>query len=183
MRLPSREVGGASKENGSDRWHFVSMTWSVRLAHSEDLFELSGLFNDYRCFYGQPADMAVAEAFLLQRFEAMDAIILVAAADRLLGFCQLFPSLSSVRAAPVMILNDLYVAAAARGQGVGGALLNSAIAAARSRGIPQLTLETGVENQAAQRLYEANGWRRAQPLLSYSIDLNDLPAATIPKHQ
>ena len=175
--IPAKLIAGISGEEGNDHdaMHVASMTWKVRSARREDLSELSRLFNDYRCFYGQPSDLALAEAFLHRRFDEQDSTIFVAAAERLLGFCQIFRSLSSVRAAPIIILNDLYVAADARGAGIGQALLDAAVAEAKIRRVSRLTLETGVDNDAGQALYEKNGWTRNQPMLSYSLAIDPTP--------
>jgi GNAT superfamily N-acetyltransferase len=49
-----------------------------------------------------------------------------------LGFVQLFPSFSSVRAAAIFVLNDLFVLPSARRIGVGAQLLRAAAEKARS---------------------------------------------------
>jgi GNAT superfamily N-acetyltransferase len=43
-----------------------------------------------------------------------------------LGFVQLYPCFSSIRAAPVFILRDLFVGPSARGGGVGRRLMDAA---------------------------------------------------------
>jgi GNAT superfamily N-acetyltransferase len=43
-----------------------------------------------------------------------------------LGFTQLYPAFASLSLAPSWILNDLYVEPAARGRGVGEALMQAA---------------------------------------------------------
>jgi ribosomal protein S18 acetylase RimI-like enzyme len=133
----------------------------VRAATPSDLHELSRLFDAYRVFYRQPSDPAAAERFLRERFARRDSHLFVApTGDRLAGFTQLYPSLSSVSMARIFVLNDLYVDAAARRSGVGRALIEAAHAFARSQGAVRVSLETAVDNASAQRLYESLGYIR-----------------------
>ena len=66
-----------------------------------DLDALVPLFDGYRQFYGQPSDMTLARAFLSERMEQGESVILMAFDDdgSALGFTQLFPSFSSLSAA------------------------------------------------------------------------------------
>lgn len=67
-------------------------------------------------------------------------------------------------------LYSLATRAAARGRGVGRALLAAAEASARERGYAWLTLEVRRDNDAAVRLYETNGYRRTATLAHYYDD-------------
>ena len=115
----------------------------------------------------------MSSGFLHQRIEQDQSFILLAlnAAGEGIGFTQLFPSFSSVRAAPIFILNDLFVAPQARGQGAGAALLREAARWARGRGAVQLVLATARDNHAAQRLYAAEGWVRDEAFFEYGLTL------------
>jgi ribosomal protein S18 acetylase RimI-like enzyme len=132
----------------------------VRQAGLADVGRLAPLFDAYRGFYGQPGDMALAESFLRERLALGESFVLLAerGADAV-GFVQLYPLFSSVRARRILVLNDLYVVEAARRGGVAEALLREAEALAREAGALRLVLETGEDNRAAQRLYEKLGWR------------------------
>jgi ribosomal protein S18 acetylase RimI-like enzyme len=76
-------------------------------------------------------------------------------------------------------LSGFYVDQDCRGQGVGRALLQAAIAAATARGASGIYLETWSKMAAAVSLYTSFGWRRGeQPLpestgaeWSYMLDL------------
>jgi ribosomal protein S18 acetylase RimI-like enzyme len=135
---------------------------TVRSARPEDLGELARLFDAYRAFYRQPSDRAAAERFLRERFALGDSFVFVAErpGGGLAGFTQLYPTLSSVSLAPILVLNDLFVDPDARRSGVGRALLEAAHAFARERGAVRVTLETARDNASAQRLYEALGYER-----------------------
>lgn len=129
------------------------------------------LFDQYRRYYGRAGDLDGARRFLRARAIRAESIILAAYADgEARGFVQLYPIHSSVRLAPALLLNDLYVAAYARGQGVGRALLDAAVARARADGAAWLMLETARDNAAAQRLYAAAGWQRDDDFLTFRID-------------
>jgi ribosomal protein S18 acetylase RimI-like enzyme len=149
------------------------MTVSVRLAVSQDLEQLAPLFDSYRQFYGKPSDLELARRFLSDRLSKQDSLVLIAdelGADAV-GFVQLYPSFSSVNAARIYILNDLFVAANARRRGTGALLLRSAAEHARASGAVRLKLSTQVTNLSAQRLYTALGWKRDEDFCEYGLSL------------
>lgn len=133
--------------------------FSIRPANDADVARVAPLFDAYRMFYGQPSDLARADAFLRQRLARDESTLLLAERDGLaLGFTQLYPLFSSVRTARLWLLNDLYVAGIARRQGVARALLDAAAEFARGRGAAGLMLETGRDNEPARALYRGAGW-------------------------
>jgi putative acetyltransferase len=67
-------------------------------------------------------------------------------------------------------LKRMFVTDAARGQGVGRALLESVEACARRAGISLLQLETGLPQPAAIALYESAGYRHIPPFGQYVGD-------------
>ena len=125
------------------------------------------LFDAYRQFYGQNSDLAGARAFLSERIERGESVILLAADGA--GFTQLYPCFSSVRMRKTLILNDLFFAPEARCRGVGEALLDAACAHARSVGAARMTLSTAVDNSAAHALYVRAGWERDAQFHTYTI--------------
>ncbi|SFR44813.1 Ribosomal protein S18 acetylase RimI [Robiginitalea myxolifaciens] len=132
----------------------------VRKALPSDKDSLIPLLEGYRSFYKQEANPEKSAAFLTERLAARDSIIFVAEDEgKLLGFMQLYPSFSTVSLERVWILNDLFVAATARSQGIGQSLLRAAQDFCREQGAKGLALETGVENPA-QKLYESLGWEK-----------------------
>jgi len=135
------------------------MTLSIRRAGQDDLDALAPLFDAYRQFYGQPSDLPRARAWLSERIARNESIVLLARnAAGPVGFTQLYPMFSSVRTAHLWILNDLFVAAEGRRQGVARALLDAAARACREDGAAGLMLETGRDNAPARALYRAAGW-------------------------
>jgi ribosomal protein S18 acetylase RimI-like enzyme len=136
-----------------------STNTTIRRAGPQDLETLAALFDAYRRFYGQPADLARARDWLRARMRFGESVVLVAERGGVVvGFTQLYPMYSSVRTARTWILNDLYIDAGARRCGVGRALLDAASAFAREDGAFGISLETARDNAPARALYHAAGW-------------------------
>ena len=134
-------------------------TISIRRAGPQDLDALAILFDAYRGFYGQPSDLARARDWLRTRMRVGESVVLVAEREGdIVGFTQLYPMFSSVRIARTWILNDLFVAEAARRGGVARALLDAAVEFARASGAAGISLETTRDNASARALYRAAGW-------------------------
>lgn len=132
---------------------------TIRRATTADLPALAPLFDAYRRFYGQPGDLARADAFLRERLQRDESVVLLAERDgAAIGFTQLYTMFSSVRTARLWILNDLFVAEHARRAGLARALLDAAAAFARETGARGIMLETSHDNLPARALYRAAGW-------------------------
>lgn len=137
-----------------------------------DLDALTPLFDAYRVFYRQTSDPAVAHAFLAARLQHDESVVLIArSAGTAVGFTQLYPVFSSVSAQRIWILNDLFVAAAARQRGIARALMSAARAFAAETGALRLVLETAEDNHPAQALYESLGYVREAGTRHYSLAL------------
>ncbi|HTL04602.1 MAG TPA: GNAT family N-acetyltransferase [Gemmatimonadales bacterium] len=144
----------------------------LRPATLTDLPSLVPLFDGYRQFYRQPPDPGRAERFLRERLERGESVIFLAReGGTALGFVQLYPSFWSVAACRSWILNDLYVVPAARGRGVGRALLERARAHAEATGAGGMSLATQRDNHTAQRLYEGLDWVRDEEFFHYELEL------------
>jgi ribosomal protein S18 acetylase RimI-like enzyme len=152
------------------------MPVTTRRATLDDLGDLVPLFSDYRSFYAQRQDPDTARRFLYERLSRNESTILLAHLDGLrggapVGFAQLYPMFSSVRAARVFVLNDLFVAEHARRKGVALALLSAAAEYGQTEGAIRLDLETMPDNHGAQTLYRANGWRQHDESLRFQLPL------------
>jgi len=140
-------------------------------ASLDHLEQLVPLFDGYRQFYKQPSDPEQCRRFLRERLDNDESVIFLALLDgQPAGLTQLYPSFSSVSLRRLWILNDLFVAPAARGRGVGAALLTRARDWAEETRAKGLVLETAIDNPA-QHLYESMGWRRDEGALHYALDL------------
>ena len=149
------------------------MTDTVHRATLNDLDQLVLLFDGYRQFYGKTSDLAAARQFLADRLSRGESVVLIAEGSdgAAIGFVQLFPSFSSILAAQIYLLNDLFVVPAARRRGVGTLLLNAAAQTGRAAGAVRLELATAITNDSAQRLYEALGWKRDEEFYQYDLSL------------
>ncbi|MFM7676081.1 MAG: N-acetyltransferase family protein [Synechococcus sp.] len=145
----------------------------VRQAVLSDLPHLVPLLDAYRVFYGRHSDPEAARRFLLERFNHGESVLFLALSEEgAVGFCQLYPGFSSLSLARSFILNDLYVVPSCRGRGIATMLLNAAAAHARELGAISLTLSTATTNQAAQHVYEREGWIRDQDFYVYNLNLS-----------
>lgn len=148
------------------------MSLDIRRAGPGDLDALVPLFHAYRRFYAQAAPEAASRDFIEERLRRGDSVALLATLDgSAAGFVQLYPLFSSVGAARVWVLNDLFVAAHARRRGVASGLLAAAADFARADGALRLELETNRDNAAAQQLYLAQGWRPCDDTLRFHLPL------------
>ena len=147
----------------------------VRPAQASDLHGVAQLFDQYRQFYQQPADLALAENFIAARFANQESVILVSqdAMAELVGFTQLYPTFCSVSAAPIYVLYDLFVVKSSRRQGVARALMTAARLHARRTGAVRIELATARTNVQAQALYESLGWVRDDQFHRYSLEASD----------
>jgi ribosomal protein S18 acetylase RimI-like enzyme len=145
----------------------------VRQAGIDDLDLVAPLFDAYRQFYKQPADLGLARSFLADRLRNNESVIFVAlnSGNSPLGFAQLYPSFSSASARRIWILNDLFVTPEARRQKVGRTLLQAAADFGTKQGAARLTLSTALDNSTAQALYESAGWLRDNAFCTYTLPL------------
>jgi len=145
----------------------------VRIATSVDVDRVAPLFDAYRQFYGLPSDHALCRQYLAERLGRDESVVLIAedASGAVSGFVQMYPTFSSLRAARVFVLYDLFVDPAARQRGAGRRLMEGAAEEARRRGAVSLVLSTAKTNLAAQRLYESLGWVRDEEFYEYNLSL------------
>ncbi|WP_313914734.1 GNAT family N-acetyltransferase [Tahibacter sp.] len=136
---------------------------------------------DFHLRRARPADLAALvdlelASFAYDRMSARQfrrhlsspsaAVLLAEGDDGLLGSVIVFFRRGSTRAR----LYSLATSVAARGRGIGKALLAAAERVARERGLRTLSLEVRRDNSAAVHLYEAHGYRRSAALENYYDD-------------
>ncbi|MGB6985829.1 MAG: GNAT family N-acetyltransferase [Candidatus Aquilonibacter sp.] len=148
------------------------MDITVRRATPADIDVLLPLVRAYRVFYGQMPDEAGERRFIGKHLREVTSTVFLASDGRsVLGFVQIFESWSTVRLAPMLILEDLFVEPAVRGRGIARALIDAAIAYAREAGAGGMFLETAVNNERAQAVYERSGWEREQTFVKFNAPL------------
>ena len=140
----------------------------IKRINSTERHLVVDLFDQYRVFYNQTSDKALADHYINQRLENNESVIFVALEtingnDISVGFTQLYPTYSSVRATKNWILNDLYVDASHRRKGIGEQLIQAAMQFAKADNARFVQLETATDNYNAQRLYESIGFVKQAP--------------------
>lgn len=148
------------------------MNCKIRRATLDDLAALAALFDAYRRFYGQPPDLAGARSFLEERLAQDESVVFLATrGEAPAGFTQLYPLFTSVGMRRLWLLNDLYVAADARREGVATGLLQAAHAHAAATGATGVLLETQIANRGAAALYRGMGYVRNTATDYYFLEL------------
>jgi len=142
----------------------------------EHLDLLTPLFVKYREFYGELPFPDSSRAFLEKRLSREESVIYLALPDdddgKLVGFCQLYPSYSSLSLKRVWILNDIYVAEDARRQLVADHLMQKAKKMARETQAVRMRVSTSANNEVAQKVYESIGFREDTQFKNYTLPIN-----------
>ena len=142
----------------------------IALAGPADVGDVAPLFDAYRQFYGKPPDVEAARRFLFARLSKDESALFLARLEaKAVGFVNLYPVFSSTNLTRQWILNDLFVVPEARKLGVGRALMERARQLAEATQADGLSLETAIDNLAAQRLYEGLGWKRDKEFYRYFL--------------
>ena len=130
------------------------------LRTAAELQELLPAIAAYQRFYEvEDVDEERNRAFFVRfLFPSDDGAILVARdGGEIRGYACLYWTFSSTRAVETVLMNDLFVAESARGQGVGRALFEASAGVARDRGADSLDWSTAPDNHRAQALYDTTG--------------------------
>ena len=118
-----------------------------------------------------PPDDAEASRLAAWIFEAGRADALVAEIGGTIeGLAIFYEGINSFRARPFLFLEDLVVTAAARGKGVGEALVAAVAREAVARGASRLEWAVLDWNEGALRFYRRLGGRPQREWLRYSLD-------------
>jgi GNAT superfamily N-acetyltransferase len=139
---------------------------TIERVTSEDLAELLPLMRAYCDFYEvSPTDedlLALSRALIDDPEKEGAQFIARDEAGRAVGFATLFWSWSTTDAARLGVMNDLFVAADARGGGFADALIERCRAECGTRGASRLTWQTATDNGRAQAVYNRVGGHREQ---------------------
>ncbi len=132
----------------------------VRSARPEDFEQWLPLWDGYNAFYGRSGPTALAPEITRttwQRFfdESEPVHAMVAEQDgRLLGLVHYLFHRTTTTIGLVCYLNDLFTSEAARGKGVGRALIQAVCDEARRVGSPRVYWHTHETNATARLLYD-----------------------------
>jgi ribosomal protein S18 acetylase RimI-like enzyme len=147
-------------------------TITTCLATIKNIDSVAVLFDAYRQFYKQKSDLKLAKKFISERLKNKQSIIFVALLEKkAVGFVQLYPSFSSISAAKILVLNDLYVVDEARKLGVARTLMSKAEDYAVKNKIKRLSLSTAKNNLTAKSLYESLGYVLDSSYDHYSLEI------------
>ncbi len=147
---------------------------AIRPVTDGDLDELVPMMAAYCRFYQtiptREALAALARALLAD--PEHEGVQLLARDDAgiAVGFATMYWSWDTTAAVRTAIMHDLFVDPAARGGGVGRALIDACAAVAARRGRERLVWQTAPDNATAQRLYDATAAERST-WLEYSLAL------------
>jgi ribosomal protein S18 acetylase RimI-like enzyme len=130
---------------------------SVRLAEAGDLADAGRLLDAFNREYHEPTPgpQAITERLRVLIDEDTDVLLAGGGPD---GLAVLRYRRSLWTPGRECYLAELYVRPPLRGQGLGRALMERAIALAKERGADGMDLNTAVEDTAARGLYESLGF-------------------------
>jgi GNAT superfamily N-acetyltransferase len=132
----------------------------VRPVRAEDHAAWRPLWDGYNAFYGRSGPTALPEeitrttwARFLDEREPMHALV-AESGGALLGLAHYLFHRSTIQLGPSCYLQDLFTVEAARGRGVGRALIEAVYGRARQAGSPRVYWQTHHTNATAMRLYD-----------------------------
>jgi len=133
----------------------------VRPAAPTDFPQWLPLWDGYNAFYGRSGPTAlqrdISEITWARFFDPTEPVhALVAESDgTLIGLAHYLFHRSTIQVAPTCYMQDLFTAEAARGRGVGRALIEAVARAAGSAGSPRIYWQTHETNAVAMKLYDS----------------------------
>jgi len=144
----------------------------IRPARTDEIEEMLPLIRAYCRFYEtEPNDEGLRHMFETLTTDPDEGAVFIARDDgRAVGFATLDWKWSSLRAAKIGYLEDLFVDPDARGKGIADALIEVCAARCRELGLPVMSWQTAPDNLRAQQVYNRAG-AKAEPYLEYDLEL------------
>ncbi|WP_316188874.1 GNAT family N-acetyltransferase [Bradyrhizobium sp. SZCCHNS1054] len=138
----------------------MSDALTIRAITRQDYDRWLPLWDGYNAFYGRsgatalPAEVtATTWSRFFDAYEPVHAVV-AESGGTLLGLAHYLFHRTTTAIAPLCYLNDLFTADAARGKGVGRALIEAVYDEARRAGSPRVYWQTHETNTVAQALYD-----------------------------
>ena len=148
----------------------------IRAVGERDLDELLPLMRGYCDFYEvQPSDedlLALSRALIADPEREGLQLLARDSSGAAVGFATVFWTWTTLSAARIGVMNDLFVSPGARGQGVAEDLIVACAERCRNRGAASLEWTTAQDNYRAQVVYERVGGVRDDRWLDYSIPIS-----------
>ena len=144
----------------------------IRAARKEEIEELLPLMRAYCEFYETPPreEGLRTMARTLITDPSQGAMFVARDEGRAVGFATLDWKWSSLKAARIGYLEDLFVDPDARGRGIAGALIETCAQRCREFGMPAMAWQTAPDNLRAQRVYNRTG-ADYDTYLEYDLEL------------
>lgn len=133
---------------------------TIREPRADDYTAWKPLWDGYNAFYGRAGPtalpLAVTECTWGRFFDPAEPVHALVAerGGALVGLAHYLFHRSTLLVGDACYLQDLFTAPAARGGGVGAALIEATAARARAAGCPRLYWHTREDNATARRLYD-----------------------------
>ncbi|MGB6688385.1 MAG: GNAT family N-acetyltransferase [Terracidiphilus sp.] len=132
----------------------------IRAVERRDFDDWKPLWDGYNAFYGRHGETALPDeitrrtwARFFDGYEPMHALV-AERAGQLIGLVHYIFHRSTISIGPVCYLQDLFTVEAARGQGVGRALIEEVYRCAERAGCSRVYWHTHATNATARVLYD-----------------------------
>jgi ribosomal protein S18 acetylase RimI-like enzyme len=136
----------------------VGSEHKARRGGVDDAREIARLLHDFNTEFDEPVPEVGVLAERVAEFIERDEAIFMLVGSVPDGVAEIRFRPSIMTGELDAYLEELYVAPAMRGQGLGRALLDGAMEAARQRGATHMDLGTSEDDEAARGLYESAGF-------------------------
>jgi GNAT superfamily N-acetyltransferase len=133
---------------------------NIRALAPDDYARWLPLWDGYNAFYGRSGPTALPAAVTATTwarfFDANEPVhgLVAENGGELIGLTHYLFHRTTTTIAPLCYLNDLFTSEAARGRGVGRALIEAVYTQARQAGAPRVYWQTHETNTTAQALYD-----------------------------
>jgi GNAT superfamily N-acetyltransferase len=138
----------------------LSDKFLIRPVQAKDFAKWKPLWDGYNAFYGRKEETALPEPIttmtwsrFFDGYEPMHALV-AEQGDQLLGLAHFLFHRSTIALGPVCYLQDLFTAEAARGKGIGRALIEEVYRYAADAGSGRVYWNTHKTNATAIKLYD-----------------------------
>jgi GNAT superfamily N-acetyltransferase len=139
----------------------MSSELTVRFVTRQDCDQWLALWDGYNAFYGRSGATALAPEITAMTwarfFDAYEPVhgLVAESGGKLLGLTHYLFHRSTTAIEPLCYLQDLFTNEAARGKGIGRALINAVYRQAKLAGSPRVYWQTHQTNLTARKLYDS----------------------------
>jgi len=138
----------------------VTGAFEVRSVRRDDFSAWKELWDGYNAFYGRSGETVLPPDItrttwsrFFDEYEPMHALV-AESSGQLLGLTHFLYHRSTIQVSPTCYLQDLFTTQAARGRGVGRALIEAVYQRAQAAGAGRVYWQTHESNTVAMQLYD-----------------------------